>query len=138
MSAFNDFAIDPCVADQLKVCIQVKQQLLAKLGRLATKASSQLGGTSGTSAAITSNTAIRTTLDEFYTCLLTNLQNAYTLAGETFPALPSSPDPIDFSPSAGLAAPIVDRANAGPLDFLSSVMTIELDESGNPTFIRCP
>lgn len=138
MSAFNDFAIDPCIATQLKVCIQIKECLQAKFGPLAAKAALQLGGDSGSSSAISANADVRVALDDFYQCVIDGLQAAYTTAGETFPPLPSPPSSVDFGPSAALASPIADRANAGPLDFLASVMTIEFDGNGNPTFIRCP
>jgi len=138
MAAFNDFAIDPCIAAQLKVCLKIKECLQAKLGPLSAKAAAQLGGNGGSSPAISANTQVRATLDDFYACLLENLQNAYNLAGETFPPIPTLPSSVDFGPSAALASPIADRAAAGALDFLSSVMTIEFDGNGNPTFIRCP
>lgn len=135
MSAFNDFAVDPCVAAQMKICIKIKECLQLKLQIVSKRATKQLAGSG---SAVTANIAMRAVMDEHYACLLEELQRAYTLAGETFPSIPTLPTQIDFSAAAATVEPLNTRVNSDPLDYLSPVMTIELDETGTPTFIRCP
>ncbi len=135
MASFNDFAIDPCIALQLKLCIAIKQCKLKELRPKAKKSSKQLVGDG---SSIESNASIRLALDETYACLIGALQNAYTIAGETFPTIPTLPSSIDFSAAETIGAPVQARIDANPLDFLLSAVIIETDENGTPTFIRCP
>lgn len=135
MASFNDFAIDPCVAAQLKICLQIKECLLRKYQPATSKVTRQLGGAGSRN---TLNASLRENLDTHYVCLLAELERAYTLAGETFPSIPTLPSQIDMSAAAATAAPLQARVDADPLDYLSSVLTVEFDDDGNPTFIRCP
>jgi len=136
MATFNDFAVDPCVAAQIKACLLVKACLLEKLRPINRRVQKQIGP-SGKSASI--NSTLRITLNDVYTCLVEELQRAYEAAGEiaNFPVLPPFPTAIDFQTSADVAAPVNVRVTSDPLEFLSSVMTIETDSTGTPTFIRC-
>lgn len=135
MAAFNDFAIDPCIALQLKICIAIKECRLKELRPRSKKSSKQLAG-EGSSVGI--NADIRIALNETYDCLLEALETAYINAGETFPAIPAIPDSVDFSAAEGISAPTQVRIDADPLAFLLSAIIIETDENGTPTFIRCP
>jgi len=134
MSAFNDFPVDPCVALQIKVCILLKECKLKVLRAKSLQTAKQFGPGSSTGL----NAELRLSLNNSYLCLIEGLQKAYEIAGETFPFIAPPPTAIDFSVAETLATPTQTRVAADALDFLNSVMTIEFDENGTPTFIRCP
>jgi hypothetical protein len=136
MAAFNDFAVDPCIAKQIKACEELKKclienQLLKTLNKLET----QFGGSS---PIVSGNVALRAKLNETYQCLIDAITDAYVEAGETLPPIPPVPTDIDFGSAAAAVQPLSADIKADPMAFLESVMIIEKDGDGLPTFIRCP
>jgi hypothetical protein len=126
-----EFVPDDCAAQAIQACLRAKQCALQALNipgfvrRAAVPASLVQG--------------FRATMDDGAVCVLGALEQAFQSAGLPFPDIPDTTSTPDTSPVDDAVASLTEQSDPDNLlGFLSSAMTITLDDDLLPIKITVP